>query len=322
MHIAVVGATGEVGRKLITLLEQFNISRLELFASEKSNGKEINFKNQKIKVKTLNKIELARHFDYVFFTAGGEISRQYAKIATEHKSIVIDNSSAFRQKPDVVLCVPEINGDLLKHYRGIVANPNCSTIQMVLTLQKLHAKFKLKKVIASTYQAVSGSGNKGVVALLNQRQGSDELSPYIRKIDMNVIPHIGTVKENYYTDEEEKMLFESRKILNINDLKVSATCVRVPVMHGHSISVYCEFENDINLAEAKVLLRTSPSVAYKAEEIITPVDIGESDLSYVCRLKLGCDNKSLSFWNVANNIRVGAATNAIRIMQKHIELNK
>lgn len=323
MKIAVVGATGEVGRMMISCLEEFGVevSTLDLYASERSEGTTIYYDEAAIKVQKLTEKALCKKYDYILFAVGGAISKQFAPIASDAGNIVIDNSAAWRRVEHIPLIVPEINGDLLVGYRGIIANPNCSTIQMVLALYPLHQKYMLNKVVVSTYQSVSGSGYKGIALLEKQRAGSQEKGIYPELIDLNVIPQIGSFLDDGYSQEEDKMYFETARIMGIPKLKVSATTVRVPVVYGHSESVYAEFDLEIELAEAAQELRYAPSVKYSDNIYMTPLEIGKSNDSHVSRLRYGVDKNSLAFWNVGNNVRLGAAANAVRILVKHNELN-
>ncbi len=324
MRIAIVGATGEVGRMMIKCLSEFNIqvSELDLYASERSAGTVIYYNDDAITVRQLDNSSLLSHYDYVLFSAGAGVALRYAPLAVAANSIVIDNSSAFRKEPNIPLVVPEINGDLLAGYQDIIANPNCSTIQVALPLSVLDKRYGLQKVVYSTYQSVSGSGYAGVITLKEQRRGIDDKGPYPRLIDQNVIPQIGGFTDSGYTQEEEKMHNETRKILRKDEIAVSATAVRVPVFYGHCVSVYAEFEQQIDLGEAERLLSEAESIEFGANSYITPLEIGNSNDSHVCRLRYGTGKNSVTFWNVGHNVRIGAATNAVRIMIRHMEYNK
>jgi aspartate-semialdehyde dehydrogenase len=324
MKIGIVGVSGEVGRMMLKSLEEFDIpvTELRLFASSRSAGQRIGFKKRLFMIEELTEKTMQEKYDYLLFSAGSSVSYRYAPIAAEHGNIIIDNSSAFRRDSSIPLIVPEINSDLLKGYRGIIANPNCSTIQMVLPLAALDRRFGLKKVIVSTYQSVSGSGHKGITELENQEKGSSEHKIYPRRIHRNVIPQIADFRDDRYTEEEEKMRFETNKILGRTDILISATTVRVPVRYGHSESVYAEFEKEIDLSGAEECLRLMPSVVYMSDSFITPLELEEANNSYVCRLRYGVDKHSLAFWNVGDNVRIGAAVNAVRIVAKMIEMKK
>lgn len=323
MKIAIVGATGEVGRMMVSCLEELNLELdvLDLYASAKSKGSMQYFQDRPLEVLELTKEALTKHYDYVFFSAGGGVARSFAPIAAEHSDLVIDNSSAFRNDDDIPLVVPQINSDLLKGYQGIVANPNCSTIQMVLPLDVLDRAFGLQKVVVSTYQAVSGSGHNGVETLEKQRRGATIKGSYPELIDLNVIPQIGVFLDSGYSSEEEKMLNETRKILRNNAIMVSATTVRVPVYYGHSNSVYAEFSEEVDLFQAAKLLTQAPAIQYHENSYITPLAIGNSNDAHVCRLRYGVDTKSVAFWNVGHNVRIGAAANAVNIMVAHAKAN-
>lgn len=323
MRIAIVGASGEVGRMLLRYMEELNLQPeiLDLYASAKSAGNTLYYLDKGIDIKELSESGLNTGYDYVFFAAGGGVARSYAPVAAAASRLVIDNSSAFRKESDIPLVVPEVNGDLLKAYQGIVANPNCSTIQMLLPLAVLDNAYTLKKIVVSTYQAVSGSGHSGITTLLAQRAGDKGKGIYPEIIDLNVIPQIGVFMDSGYSTEEEKMINETHKILRNNNIAISPTTVRVPVIYGHSEAVYAEFEREIDLQEAGDLLKAAEGVKYHENNYLCPLDIGSSNLSHVCRLRHGVDRRSLNFWNLAHNVRIGAATNAVNIMLKHIELN-
>ena len=319
MKIAIVGATGEVGRMMINCLEEQNIKpkKLELFASAKSQGTTLYYMDQPLVVKELTEESFRDSYDYVFFSAGGGVARVFAPIAAEHSGLVIDNSSAFRNEEDIPLVVPQIKADLLNGYQGIVANPNCSTIQMVLPLAVLDRAFGLQKVVVSTYQAVSGSGHSGIETLEKQRRGGILKGIYPEIIDLNVIPQIGVFLDSGYSSEEEKMKFETQKILRNEDIMVSATTVRVPVIYGHSNSVYAEFSKQVDMREATRLLGDAPAIQLHENSYITPLAIGNSNDAHVCRLRYGVDQHSVSFWNVGHNVRIGAAANAVKILVAH-----
>ena len=316
MKLAIVGATGKVGRMMLTNLKEFDIkyTELDLYASANSAGKEIVFDDKKYYIKELTKEAMKKGYDFLLFSAGGNVSREYAPIAAEAGSTVIDNSSAFRRDPNIPLIVPEINGDLLKSYQGIISNPNCSTIQLVLLLKPLNDYCPIKKVVVTTMQSVSGSGYKGILEMQSQRQGNKNVSLYPKQIDLNVIPQIGEIGSDFYSEEERKMTFETQKILALPSFNLVTTTVRVPVVYGHSESVYIEFMKDISLSEITKILSNSPSVEYK-NIIFTPLELEESNLSHVSRIRFAGDEKSIFLWNVAHNVRLGAATNAIKILK-------
>jgi aspartate-semialdehyde dehydrogenase len=319
MKIAIVGATGEVGRMMITCLQEqsFKLEVLDLYATARSSGEMLYYLDHPLKVQELTPKSLLKHYDYVFFSAGGGVARTYAPIAMDSSEVVIDNSSAFRNDKSIPLVVPQINADLLSGYQGVVANPNCSTIQMVLPLAILDQAYGLKKVVVSTYQAVSGSGHRGIEVLENQRRGSSLKGVYPELIDLNVIPQIGVFLDNGYSNEEEKMRHETRKILRNEDIAISATTVRVPVYYGHSLSVYAEFAQEVDLDAAAQRLAQAEAIKYYENSYITPLGIGASNQAHVCRLRHGVDSKSVNFWNVGHNVRIGAAANAVNIMRAH-----
>lgn len=322
MKIAIVGATGEVGRMMLECLHDFDITpnEVELFASAKSAGTTLYFADRPVVVQELSERTFDKFYDYVFFAAGGGIALAYAPLARKNSTLVIDNSSAFREDKDAILVIPQINGDLLKDYSGIVANPNCSTIQMLLPLAVLDEAFTLKKVVVSTYQSVSGSGREGVETLESQRAGSKDKGIYPAIIDLNVVPHIGVFYDDGYSAEEHKMRNETRRILRNDEIAVCATTVRVPVYYGHSNSVYCEFEKKVDLALASKLLKEAAAIDFKEDSYMTPLKLGFSNLAHVSRLRQAVDDFSLCFWNVGHNVRIGAAANAVSILKRHLVL--
>lgn len=324
MKIAVCGATGEVGRMMVRMLDELAIpvTSLRLFASKRSQGQPVIFRNETVYVEELTEEKMKESYDYILFSAGSSVAKQYAPIAAQHGNIIIDNSSAFRKQEEIPLIVPEINGDLLQNYRGIIANPNCSTIQMVVALAPLHTQYHLQKVIVSTYQSVSGAGNSGIQTMAMQRNGSSDKGKFQRMIDLNVIPQIGEITESGYCEEELKMNDETQKILRCRTLQVCATTVRVPVAYGHSETVYAHFEKEINLVDVANILTHSESVIYHQNDYVTPLEVVDSNDSHVSRLRIGLDKHSVTFWCVSNNVRIGAATNAVRILKKHAELNQ
>ena len=315
MKMGIVGATGEVGRTMIKVLEErgHDFEELRLFSSKRSAGTKLSFNSKIIKAEELTEKSMEEGFDYLLFSAGKDVSRKFAPIAAKHGSTVIDNSSAFRMDPNIPLVVPEINADVLKDYHGIVANPNCSTIQLVLALNPLHAVYKLKHVVVTTMQAVSGSGRKGINELKDEITKSSDPVVYPRKIAYNCVPQIGAFRENGFSEEEMKMINETRKIMDCTCV-VDATTVRVPVIYGHSESVYAEFERKFSLNEVIKVLNKAPSIKVW-KDYPTAIEVFGSDLSHVGRLRISNDGKALMFWNVADNVRVGAATNAVKILE-------
>lgn len=322
MRIGVVGATGEVGRTMLKVLEEFDVpvSEIRLFASERSVGKELTFKGESVKVELLTEDSMKWKCDYFLFSAGASVSKRFAPIAAQNGVTVIDNSSAFRMEKDIPLVVPEVNAHLLKGYTGIVANPNCSTIQMVLSIYKLHEAYGVEEIFVATYQSVSGAGHKGIEELLAQERGEEVVKVFAKKIHRNVIPLIGEIQDNLFTQEEMKMVNETRKILNDYTIRVYPTTVRVPVLYGHSEAVMVRFKKPYaSLEEVRKIIASGEDVVV-TDDLITPIDVAGRNETFVCRLR-AADERSVMFWNVADNIRVGAATNAVRILVKHAELN-
>jgi aspartate-semialdehyde dehydrogenase len=322
VKVGVVGATGEVGRTMVKVLEEFNVpvTELRLFASERSVGKEIEFKGEKFKVELLTEESMKWKCDYFLFSAGASVSRKFAPIAAENGVTVIDNSSAFRMEKEIPLVVPEVNAHLLKGYTGIIANPNCSTIQMILSIYKLHEVYGIEEIFVSTYQSVSGAGHKGIEELLAQERGENVMKVFPKPIHRNVIPLIGDIQENLFSQEEMKMVNETRKILNDYSIRVYPTTVRVPVLYGHSEAIMVRFKKPYESLEKVREVIASGEDVVVTDDLITPVDVAGKNETYVCRLR-AADERSILFWNVADNIRVGAATNAVRILLKHAEMN-
>lgn len=320
MKIAVVGATGLVGTKMIQILEErnFPVTELILVASEKSIGKEISFKGNKYKVVGMQ-AGINMKPAIALFSAGGSTSLEWAPQFANAGITVIDNSSAWRMDPTKKLIVPEINANELGANDKIIANPNCSTIQMVVALNPLHKKYKIKRIVVSTYQSVTGTGVKAVDQLMNERKGIKGAMAYAYPIDLNVIPQIDVFTENGYTKEEMKMVDETKKIMD-NTIRVTATTVRIPVMGGHSESVNVEFENEFDLNEVRELLQTAPGVILvddiKNLKYPMPIDAHDKDEVFVGRLRRDeTQEKTLNMWIVADNLRKGAATNAVQIAE-------
>lgn len=326
-HVAVVGATGAVGREMIQCLVErnFPLSRLTLLASARSAGQELSFGNDQLTVQELTENSFAG-VDIALFSAGGSISTTFAPIAAAAGCVVIDNSSAFRLDPDVPLVIPEINPAAVQEAaRGIIANPNCSTIITLMGLAPLHRAFGLQGVIASTYQAVSGSGAQGIAELESQMQALVSGDPVVKnvyphQIAHNVIPHVDVFQEGGYTKEEQKMLFEGRKILGLPNLKVTCTCVRVPVMRSHSISVTALFDREPSLDEARSALDHQPGLKLVDDPAhgVYPVPLettGRDDCE-VGRLRQDqVLPKALALWIVGDQVRKGAALNAVQIAE-------
>ena len=326
-NIAVVGATGMVGNKFLEVLteRQLPAENYYLYASAKSAGKEINFMGKKhtvIELKEENIVD--KKIDIALFSAGGDVSKQFAPIFAKHGTLVIDNSNAWRRDPSVPLVVPECNANDIAWHKNIIANPNCSTIQAVVALKPLNDAFKIKRIVYSTYQAVSGAGVKGFNDLKGGICGEKpQKFPY--PIFGNCLPHIDIFLDNGYTREEDKMIFETKKILNDWDLKVTATCVRVPVYYGHSESVNVEFEKPCTVDDIKKVLASAPGIIVQddVQNNIYPMAITaeNKDEVFVGRIRIDDTVPSgANLWIVADNIRKGAATNAVQIAEKAIEM--
>jgi aspartate-semialdehyde dehydrogenase len=322
MKIAVVGATGLVGTVMLKVLEERNFPLTELIpvASEKSVGKEITFKGKKFKVVNME-TAIAMKPDVALFSAGGSTSLKYAPLFAEAGTTVIDNSSAWRMDPSKKLIVPEVNGHELSIDDKIIANPNCSTIQMVVALKPLHDKYRIKRVVVSTYQSVTGTGVKAVEQMMNERQGIlDGPMAYPHQIDLNVIPQIDVFEENGYTKEEMKMIKETRKIMGDDSIRVTATTVRIPVMGGHSESVNIEFESDFDVAEIRSILEKTEGIVV-VDDIANlkypmPKDAHEKDEVFVGRIRRDESlPNTVNMWIVADNLRKGAATNTVQIAE-------
>ncbi len=321
MKVAVVGATGLVGTKMLQVLAERNFPVTELIpvASEKSVGKEVDFKGKKFKVVSMRDAIAAKPA-VAIFSAGGGTSTEWAPQFAAAGITVIDNSSAWRMDPTKKLVVPEINADALTAEDKIIANPNCSTIQMVVALNPLHKKYTAKRIVVSTYQSVTGTGVKAVNQLMNERKGIEGEMAYKYPIDLNVIPQIDVFLDNGYTKEEMKMVNETKKIMRDESIRVTATTVRIPVMGGHSESVNIEFEKDFDLAEVKQLLSAAPGVIVvddpATQQYPMPKDAHERDEVFVGRLRRDeTQPNTLNMWVVSDNLRKGAATNAVQIAE-------
>ena len=321
-NVAVVGATGMVGTKFLQVLaeKKLPVDNYYLFASAKSAGKKVEFLGNEYTIIELTEENIVdKKIDYALFSAGGGVSKEYAPIFASHGAVVIDNSSQWRTDPNVPLVVPEVNAEAAKNHHGIIANPNCSTIQAMLPLKALHDKYKIKRIVYSTYQAVSGAGVAGYNDLVTQaKEGETKKFPY--PIFGNVIPQIDVFLPDGYTKEEEKMIFETKKILNDYDLKVTATTVRVPVRHGHSESINIEFFNPCTLEGIKDAIRNMKDVVLvdDIEKGLYPMPIyaEDKDEVFVGRVRIDPTVESgCNIWVVADNIRKGAATNAVQIME-------
>jgi aspartate-semialdehyde dehydrogenase len=321
MKVAVVGATGLVGTKMLQVLEErnFPVSEIIPVASERSVGKEVFFKGKGYKVVSMDD-GIAAKPAVAIFSAGGGTSLEWAPKFAAAGIRVIDNSSAWRMDPTKKLVVPEVNASVLTADDFIIANPNCSTIQMVVALQPLHSKYKIKRVVVSTYQSVTGTGKKAVDQLFNERKGIEGEMAYKYQIDLNVIPQIDVFLDNGYTKEEMKMVKETNKIMQDDSIRVTATTVRIPVVGGHSESVNVEFENEFDLEEVKTLLAASPGIILQQDDANQlypmPLWAHEKDEVFVGRLRRDeTQDKTLNMWIVSDNLRKGAATNAIQIAE-------
>lgn len=337
--LAVVGATGVVGRIALKVLEEKHlpISEYVLFASKKSAGTKIEFLGKEYIVKELNESSFDEGFDFAIFSAGATTSKKYAPIAASKGCIVVDNSSAFRMEKDIPLVVPEVNPEEIENNHGIIANPNCSTIQAVVCLKPLDDKYKIKRIVYSTYQAVSGAGRDGIYDLENGiknfKESADiniassnkyELKKFPYPIFNNCLPHIDVFLDNGYTKEEMKMINETRKILGKPNLAITATTVRVPVINSHSESINVEFENNFDLDEVKSLLAHSQGITLvddiKSQKYPIATSATGKDQVLVGRIRRDFSiPNGLNFWCVADNIRKGAASNAVQIIEKLLQ---
>ena len=326
LRVAIVGATGNVGREMLDILDErkFPIDEVFALASSRSKGNAVQFGNKELTVEDLSEFDFSKA-DIALFSAGGKISGEFAPKAAEKNCIVIDNSSRFRMDPDVPLIVPEVNKEDLDNYEKtkIIANPNCSTIQMVVALKPLHDLGKIKRVIVSSYQSTSGAGKAAMDELFEQTKGiysNNSIEPEIfqTQISFNVIPQIGPFVSSGYTEEEEKMINETKKILS-KDIEVSATCVRVPTFIGHAESVNIEFENYVSANEASNILSEAPGCLVdldNPETFTIPIDCAGNDHTYISRIRN--DNSienGLNLWVVSDNLRKGAALNTIQIAE-------
>ncbi|EOI0502805.1 aspartate-semialdehyde dehydrogenase [Campylobacter coli] len=334
--IAIVGATGAVGEELLNVLDEldFPVESILPLASAKSAGNQIEFRGKSYKIKELTEDVFKENpVDIAFFSAGGSVSEKYAKFAVEAGAVVIDNTSHFRMEKDVPLVVPECNPEDIKEWKktGIIANPNCSTIQMVHVLKPLNDAFDLKRVDVSTYQAASGAGKEGMEELVRAMQSffafkldEFEAQTFPHTLALNLIPQIDVFTDNGYTKEELKMINETQKILHKN-LEISATCVRVPVLRSHSEAITMRFAKEVDVSKARDILQNAPSVIVMDEpenkKYPMPLMTSDTNETYVGRIRLDVTHKNiLHLWCVADQIRVGAATNAVRIAQKWLEL--
>ncbi|MFW6273485.1 MAG: aspartate-semialdehyde dehydrogenase [Halanaerobium sp.] len=329
-NTAVVGATGLVGREMLKILSSrdFPINELKVIASSRSEGKKIKFEDRELTVEVV-KDDTFENIDIALFSAGSDISKKVAPMVKKAGGIVVDNSNAFRMDPEAPLVVPEVNGEDLKEHKQIIANPNCSTIQMVMLLKPLSDKYGLKRLVINTYQAVSGAGKKAVDELVEQTKAylnEEEIKSenFNHQIAFNAIPQIDIFLENDYTKEEMKMINETRKILHLSDLAVTATCVRIPVMYGHGESLNIELENEFNIEELKKIIAAQKNVELiddpAAEKYPLQIDTENNDNVLVGRIRR--DNSlenGLNLWLTANNLRKGAALNAVQIAEYLVE---
>jgi aspartate-semialdehyde dehydrogenase len=321
MKTAVVGATGMVGRTMMKLLEERNFPVTEIIpaASEKSVGKELIFKGKPVKVVSVMDAVKAKPV-FAIFSAGASTSKEWAPVFAKNGIIVIDNSSAWRMDKDVPLVVPEINSHVIKKGVKLIANPNCSTIQMVMALAPLHRKYKIKRIVAATYQSVTGTGVKAVTQMENERKGIKGEMAYAHPIDMNCFPHGGSFQPDTYTTEEQKLIDETRKILEDQSIMVTATVVRIPVVGGHSEAINVEFEKEYDLQDAISLMSKFPGVVIydnpAENKYPMPILSHNRDEVFVGRIRRDHSReKCLNLWIVSDNIRKGAATNAIQIAE-------
>lgn len=321
MKVAVVGATGLVGTKMLQVLEErnFPVTKLIPVASERSVGKTIKYNGKRYKIVSMQ-TAVDMKPDVAIFSAGGSVSKEWAPRFAEKGTVVIDNSSAWRMDPDKKLVVPEVNASVLTQKDKIIANPNCSTIQMVVALKPLHDKYKIKRVVVSTYQSVTGTGVKAVTQLLNERKGKKGENAYPYQIDLNLLPHIDVFTENGYTKEEIKMIMETKKIMGDDTIRVTATTVRVPVMGGHSESVNVEFERDFDLSEVRSILSNAPGIIVQDDpaNLLYPMPLvaHDKDEVFVGRIRRDeSQDNTLNMWVVSDNLRKGAATNAVQIAE-------
>jgi aspartate-semialdehyde dehydrogenase len=325
-HVAIVGATGAVGGELLRVLERraFPVVSLRAFGSVRSAGKAVQFRKQSIVVEQLETSTFAG-VDIAFFSAGGEISREWVPLARDSGAVVIDNSSVFRMEPDVPLVIPEINGGDVQHHRGVIANPNCTTAVALMAIYPLHRVFGVRRVFAASYQAVSGSGARAIAELKEQVQAAAEQRPaasqvYPHPIAFNVLPHVDSFLETGYTKEEMKMQNEGRKIMHLPEFRASVTCARVPVYRAHSVAVSAEFEKSVTVEQAREVLAKAPGVELidepRSNRYPTPLDAAGKDNCQVGRVRLDCAlENGLCFWVSGDQLLKGAALNAVQIAE-------
>lgn len=321
-HIAVVGATGAAGTELLRVLERrnFPVASLRAIGSARSVGKSVRFREEPIPVQELGDRSFQK-IDIAFFSAGGDVSRNYVPIACQSDAIAIDKSSAFRMDPHVPLVIPEINAEDVRQNRGVIANPNCTTTVMLMALYPLHRAFGVQRVFATSFQAVSGSGTRGIEELKRQ-VGAKDTAPelYPHPIAFNLLPHIDSFLENGYTKEEAKMQDETRKIMHLPELRVSVTCVRVPVYRAHSVAVSAEFERPVSVEQAREVLAKAPGLEMvdepQSNRYPMPLSVAGKDNCQVGRVRLDCAfENGLSFWVSGDQLLKGAALNAVQIAE-------
>ncbi|MEQ6168039.1 aspartate-semialdehyde dehydrogenase [Ekhidna sp. MALMAid0563] len=325
MKVAVVGASGLVGQKMLQIMSERNFPAEELLpvASERSVGKKVSYNGKDYTILSMEDAIAAKP-DIALFSAGGSVSLEYAPKFAEAGTVVIDNSSAWRMDVSKKLIVPEVNGHVLRIDDRIIANPNCSTIQMVVALKPLHDAFQIKRIVVSTYQSVTGSGKGAVDQLEGERAGKDIKKVYPHKIDMNALPHIDVFQENGYTKEEMKMVNETMKIMGDDSIKVTPTCVRIPTIGGHSEAINVEFENEYTLEQVYSILSKAPGVTVVDDpaknEYPMPLNAHDKDDVFVGRIRRDeTQPKTLNLWVVSDNLRKGAATNTIQIAEYMLE---
>ncbi len=321
MRVAVVGSTGLVGSVMLRVLEERNFPVGELIpaASEKSVGKKVKFRGSDVEVTSVD-YAVKQKPAVAIFSAGAAVSKEWAPRFAEVGTTVIDNSSCWRMHPEIPLIVPEVNSNVLRPEHKIIANPNCSTIQLVVAINPLHQKYRIKRIVISTYQSVTGTGVKAVNQLFAERQGHDAEMAYPHPIDLNCFPHGGTFLDNGYTTEEQKLIDETRKIIGDPNIMVSPTVVRIPVVGGHSESINLEFEQEFEIDDVLTILRAAPGVVVQDNPALNHYPMprfaeGKDDV-FVGRIRRDISQqRSLNFWVVADNLRKGAATNAIQIAE-------
>ena len=329
--VAVVGATGVVGTEMINVLEQrnFPVAKLKPLASKRSTGKQVEYKGKKINVEVLTKDSFGG-IDVALFSAGGKISKEFAPAAVDAGAVVVDNTSHFRMDPKVPLVVPEVNAEDIKKHKGIIANPNCSTAQMVLVLKPIHDAYKIKRVVVATYQSTSGAGKEAMDELREQTaqmlagKGIGQPKKISKPIGFNVVPHIDVFQDNDYTKEEMKMTLETQKIMGDESIQITATCVRVPVFIGHSEAINIETEKEIGIEDVRKLLNKFPGVEVvdnpKNLEFPTPLDCSGKDETFVGRIRKDISHpRAIELWCVSDNLRKGAALNAVQIAEELVK---